>query len=91
MDFWYALIGIIALIVSFPYIRCFFKRLKCADKIKRLFPNKRYKIPASHPLWFLGSKHANESQNLNIMEPIRRYAYVQKESHIDIFKKAEYC
>ena len=60
MKFWYALIGIIALIVFFPYIRCFFKRLKCAGKIKRLCRSKNYKIQATHPLWFFGSKHAKK-------------------------------
>ena len=60
MEFWYALIGIVAIIVFFPYIRCFFKRLKCANKIKRLCQNKNYKIHATHPLWFLGSKHTKK-------------------------------
>lgn len=60
MEFWYGLIGIIALIVFFPYIRCFFKRLKCAGKIKRLCQSKGYKIHATHLLWFLGSKHAKK-------------------------------
>ena len=36
MGFVFAFLGIIALIVLFPYIRCFFKRLKCARKIKKL-------------------------------------------------------
>ena len=60
MEFWYALIGIAAVIALFPYIRCFFKRLKCANKIKRLCQNKNYKIHATHPLWFLGSKHTKK-------------------------------
>ena len=60
MEFWYALIGIVAVIALFPYIRCFFKRLKCANKIKRLCRNKNYKIHATHPLWFLGSKHTKK-------------------------------
>lgn len=60
MEFWYALIGIAAVIALFPYIRCFFKRLKCANKIKRLCRNKNYKIHATHPLWFLGSKHTKK-------------------------------
>lgn len=60
MKFWYALIGIIALIVFFPYIRCFFKRLKCAGKIKGLCRSKNYKIQATHPLCFFGSKHAKK-------------------------------
>ena len=60
MDFWYVLIGAVAFVAFFPYIRCFFKRLKCAGKIKRLCQSKGYKIHATHPLWFLGSKHAKE-------------------------------
>lgn len=60
MEFWYTLIGIVAVIALFPYIRCFFKRLKCANKIKRLCRNKNYKIHATHPFWFLGSKHINK-------------------------------
>ena len=60
MEFWYALIGIAAVIALFPYIRCFFKRLKCANKIKRLCRSKNYKIHVTHPLWFLGSKHAKK-------------------------------
>ncbi len=60
MKFWYMLIGIVALIVLFPYIRCFFKRLTCMGKIKKLCHNKGYKMHSTHPLWFLGSKHANK-------------------------------
>jgi len=60
MEFWYALIGIVAVIALFPYIRCFFKRLKCVYKIKRLCRNKNYKIHATHPVWFLGSKHTKK-------------------------------
>jgi len=60
MEFWYALIGIVAFVAFFPYIRCFFKRLKCSSKIKRLCRSKGYKIHATHPLWFLGSKHAKK-------------------------------
>ena len=60
MDFWYALIGIVTFVAFFPYIRCFFKRLKCAGKIKSLCHSKGYKIHATHPLWFLGSKQAKK-------------------------------
>lgn len=60
MEFLYALIGIIVLIVFFPYIRCFFKRLKCACKIKKLCRTKGYKICSTHPLWFLGNKHTKK-------------------------------
>ena len=60
MEFWYALIGIAAVFALFPYIRCFFKRLKCANKIKWLCRSKNYKTHVTHPLWFLGSKHAKK-------------------------------
>ena len=58
MEFWYALIGIIAFIVLFPYIRCFFSRLKCAGKISKLCRRKGYKIYPTHLFWFLGNKRA---------------------------------
>jgi hypothetical protein len=60
MEFLYALIGIVAIIILFPYIRCFFKRLKCAYKIKRLCRAKEYKIYSTHLLGFLGSKHTKK-------------------------------
>ena len=60
MDFWYVLIGFVAIIALIPYIRCFFKRLKCAYRIKKLCRTKGYKIYAMHPLWFLGSKHGKK-------------------------------
>ena len=60
MDFWYVLIGVVAFVAFLPYIRCFFKRLKCAGKIKRLCQSKGYKIHTTHLLWFLGSKHAKK-------------------------------
>lgn len=58
MEFLYALIGIVAIIVLFPYIRCFVKRLSCAGKIKKLCREKGYEMHAAHPLWFLGRNHA---------------------------------
>lgn len=60
MGFWYALTGIVALIVLFPYIRCFLKRLKCASKMQKLCRRKEYIIRSTHPLWFLGNKHAKK-------------------------------
>ena len=54
MEFWVFLIVAIALIVAFPYIRCFFKRLGCLCKLKRICQKKSYKLHPTHPLWFLG-------------------------------------
>ncbi len=56
MKFLYALIGIVAIIILFPYIRCFVKRLSCAGKIKKLCREKGYEMHAAHPFWFFGSK-----------------------------------
>ena len=60
MEFWCVLIGIIAFIILFPYIRCFFKRLKCASKISKLCHRKEYKLYPTHPFWFLGNKHTKK-------------------------------
>ncbi len=60
MEFWYTLIGIAALIVLLPYIRCFFKRLSCMRKIHKVCRNKGYKMHAAHQFWFLGSRHSKK-------------------------------
>jgi hypothetical protein len=60
MEFLYALIGIVAIIILFPYIRCFVKRLSCAGKIKKLCREKGYEMHAAHPLWFLGGKRGSK-------------------------------
>ena len=60
MKFWYTLTCIIALIILFPYIRCFFKRVICMVKIKKLCRNIGYKMQVTHPFWFLGSKHSKK-------------------------------
>ena len=44
----------------FAYIRCFFKRLTCMRKIKKLCRSKGYKMYPTHPLWFFGSKCAKK-------------------------------
>ena len=58
VEFWYVLIGALALIILFPYIRCFFKRCVCMKKIKKLCKRKGYRLCATHPLWFLGGKRS---------------------------------
>ena len=56
MEFWFVLFGIVALVILFPFIRCFFKRLVCAIKIKRMCQRKKLVAHPTRPLWFLGSK-----------------------------------
>ena len=56
MEFWFVLFGIVALVILFPFIRCFFGRLVCAIKIKRMCQRKNLVAHPTHLLWFLGSK-----------------------------------
>ena len=58
MDFLFVFIVVVAVISLFPYIRCFFKRLICAVKIKRMCQRKNLVVHQTHPLWFLGSGRA---------------------------------
>lgn len=58
MEFWYALLGITALILVLPYIRVFFKRLVCMRKLKKVCKQQGHLLYAAHPLWFPGRNHA---------------------------------
>lgn len=49
--------GVITLIVVYPYIRCFWKRLFCSFKVKSFCKKRNYSLHRTHPLWFLGSKY----------------------------------
>ena len=60
MEFWHIGVGVCALIILYPYIRCFFKRLICTSKIKKVVQNKGYNLHATHLFWFLGSKHGKK-------------------------------
>ena len=56
MDFWILLIGIVTLVVLFPYIRCLIIRLVSIGKIKKVCKIKGYKLYPTHKFWCLGSK-----------------------------------
>ncbi len=56
MGFWLFVAGVVLLYIVTPYIRCFFKRLKCGIKINRVCREKGYIIHKNHALWFLGGK-----------------------------------
>lgn len=73
MEFWFVLFGIVALVILFPFIRCFFKRLICAVKIKRMCRRKNLVVHPTHPLWFLGSKHTKNC-DLYIETPTQVFA-----------------
>ena len=54
----YFVLIIIALVILYAYIRCFFKRLKCLISISRMCRKKVFRLTVKHPLWFLGSRYA---------------------------------
>ena len=60
MEVWYVFLVVVTFVILFPYIRCFFKRLNCVRKIKKICRRKEYKIHTTHPLWFLGNKHSKK-------------------------------
>lgn len=51
------IIALAALYVLFPYARCFFKRLACMRKIRRVCRQKGHELRGTHPLWYLGSRY----------------------------------
>ena len=73
MEFWFILFGSVALIILFPFIRCFFKRLVCATKIKRMCQRKNFVTHPTHPLWFLGNKKAKNC-DLYIETPTQMFS-----------------
>ena len=54
----YFVLIVIALIILWAYIRCFFKRLKCLFSITRMCRKHGFQLKGKHPLWFLGSRYA---------------------------------
>ena len=73
MNFWLVLLGIIAFVILFPFIRCLFKRLICVAKIKRMCQRKSLVAHPTHPLWLLGSKNAKKC-DLYIETPTQVFA-----------------
>ncbi len=57
MEFWLCVAGIVLLFLSFPYIRCFFKRLVCRSKLKSVCREKGYTFIGNHIAWFLGGRN----------------------------------
>lgn len=47
------------IIVVYPYIRCFFKRLYCYIKVKRFCKKRSYSLVGTHSFWFFGQKNDN--------------------------------
>ena len=56
MEFWIFLICAVLLFLLYPYLRCFVKRIQCAQKIRRVCREKGFHLHPTHLLWFLGHK-----------------------------------
>lgn len=54
----YFVLIVIALIILWAYVRCFFKRLKCLFSIVGMCRKRGFTLTVKHPLWFLGSRYA---------------------------------
>ena len=57
MDFWIFVAVILGLVMAYPFIRCFCKRMSCQNKIKKICKRKNYVLHKTHTLWFLGRKN----------------------------------
>ena len=94
MEFWYALLGIIVFIILLPYIRCFFKRLACMIKIKKICRKKRIFLHATHPLWFLGNKRQKNCdfylETANEIFAVKLFGMPRKLSFLIIKENGEY-
>ena len=56
MEFWVILISTIAILLAYPYVRCFVKRISMRHRLARICLRKGYSIHGTHPLWWLGHK-----------------------------------
>ena len=65
--------GMIALILVYPYLRCFWKRLLCFVKVKRFCKKMNYNLYGTHCFWFLGSKY-NRACDFYVETPDEVYA-----------------
>lgn len=60
MEFWMFLICAVLLFLLYPRLRCFVKRILCAQKIRRVCKAKGFHLHPTHTLWFLGHKRAGK-------------------------------
>lgn len=50
------LVGLLILWFVHPYVRCFWKRIICSKKLKRVCKAKGFQLKGTHILWFLGGR-----------------------------------
>jgi len=56
MEFRVTLISAIAILLAYPYVRYFVKRISLRHRLARICRRKGYSIHGTHPLWWLGHK-----------------------------------
>jgi len=60
MSILYGLLAIAVFLLGWPYFRCFFKRVTCMRKLKKVCRTKGYQLHKTHFFWFLGHKNAKK-------------------------------
>ena len=87
-------LSVVALIALCPYIRCLVKRLTCAKKIKKICREKGYSLHPTHPLWFLGGKHAKKCdlyiETPNEVFAVKLFAMLRKHTILVFKDNGEY-
>lgn len=78
----------------FGYIRCFFKRLICRSKIKKICRKKGHKLHATHKLWFLGNKNSTKCdlyiETANTVFAIKLFGMPSRRTILIFKKNGEY-
>ena len=94
MEFWILLIGIVTLVVLFPYIRCLIIRLSGIGKIKKVCKIKGYILYPTHKFWCLGSKRSLKCdiyiETENDVFSIKLFGMPRKRSVLIINENQEY-
>ncbi|MBE6632577.1 MAG: hypothetical protein E7623_07770 [Ruminococcaceae bacterium] len=60
MEFLLIIITVTAVIILWPYVRIFLKRLEMATEISKCCKKNGYKLIKNHSLWIFGSKNGNK-------------------------------
>ena len=90
MEFRLVFTAVAVLIIMFPHIRWFSKRLILKNKIKKLCIRNSYIIHSTHKLWFLGSKSSKNCdfyiETENQIFSVKLFGVLRRNSYL-IFKE----
>ena len=94
MEFWYTLIGIVALIIVLPYICFLFKQLICMRKLKTVCRKKGYRMHTTRLFWFLGRRQATNCdvfiETANEVLAVKLFGIPRKRSTLILKDNGEY-